>query len=337
MTSPIPRIHIFNPDTDYALAADRRYYTPPARVLELRNRLALLPALYACKNDCILIPDGHGTDTAPEYYDEYLKSGAKLITETNLKVNPDILNKFRITPWGWNMSLRQYLMDLNPESEIPSEKEIRTLRALSHRRTSISFLNAVSKELNEDIILPQEISSVDEALELFRSDRKIYFKAPWSSSGRGILLCDDLEELHVKPWVQGTIRRQGSVIMEPAYDRILDFATEWFCKAGTVVFLGLSVFQTSRRGKYHGNTISNQENLKSIIQKAIDIRIENVIETQQGVINDIIAPYYSGPLGIDMLATKEGKINPCVEINLRHTMGMLPLLRSFYEENPPEI
>ena len=31
---------------------------------------------------------------------------------------------------------------------------------------------------------------------------------------------------------------------------------------------------------------------------------------------------YVGPVGIDMLADKDGRVNPCVEINLRHTMGM---------------
>lgn len=337
MITPNSRLHIFNPDTDYALASGRRYYTPPARVLELRNHLALLPALYASENDFILVPDGFDIDHNTMYFNEFARCGCRLLHETTLKDHPAILQNLLITPWGWNMSLRQFFRDINPDSELPSEEEITALRMLSHRRTTISFLKAFPKDLKESISLPEEIDSDTEALDRFCSDRNIYFKAPWSSSGRGILLCDDLEECHVKPWVHGIIRRQGSVIMERAYLRILDFASEWYCHSGKVVFLGLSVFNTSRRGKYHGNRIADQRDLKSVIEKAAESSIDNVIDAQRSVINKLIAPYYSGPLGIDMLLTKDRKINPCVEINLRHTMGMVPILGSFYKENPPAI
>ena len=47
-----------------------------------------------------------------------------------------------------------------------------------------------------------------------------------------------------------------------------------------------------------------------------------MIELQRDAIAEVVAPGYSGPLGIDMLATGDGRINPCVEMNLRMTMGM---------------
>jgi hypothetical protein len=44
-------------------------------------------------------------------------------------------------------------------------------------------------------------------------------------------------------------------------------------------------------------------------------------------IDDLIAPHYNGYLGIDMMLywDENGKIalNPCVEVNLRMTMGMV--------------
>ena len=38
-----------------------------------------------------------------------------------------------------------------------------------------------------------------------------------------------------------------------------------------------------------------------------------------------MAPFYDGPLGIDMLVTSERNIHPCVEINLRDTMGRVAI------------
>ncbi|MBR5101650.1 MAG: hypothetical protein IK092_00820, partial [Muribaculaceae bacterium] len=41
-------------------------------------------------------------------------------------------------------------------------------------------------------------------------------------------------------------------------------------------------------------------------------------------VNELIAPHYTGALGIDMLAYRDSGCVvtvPCVEVNLRHTMG----------------
>ena len=48
---------MFNPESDYALAAGREYYTPPSQVVELRKNLSLIPAVYASEGDIILLLD----------------------------------------------------------------------------------------------------------------------------------------------------------------------------------------------------------------------------------------------------------------------------------------
>lgn len=50
-----------------------------------------------------------------------------------------------------------------------------------------------------------------------------------------------------------------------------------------------------------------------------------MIESQRLAIDSLIAPHYNGPVGIDMFSTVEGDLNPCVEINLRLTMGLAAL------------
>lgn len=210
---------------------------------------------------------------------------------------------------------------------MPSEEDITNLRNLSHRRTTIAFFRELSSFLDPEIEIPQEITLAEDGISTFRLTHCLFFKAPWSSSGRGVMLTDDLEEKHVAPWLRGIIRRQGSVMMEKAYDRKLDFATEWVCRDNKARFIGYSVFNVSRRGKYQSNRTGSQQELLNVIEGATDRWTPDIIGLQQKAIEKIIAPYYSGPLGIDMLVTDSGAINPCVEINLRHTMGMIELLK----------
>lgn len=324
----MPNLHIFNPDTDYALASDRRYYTPPAYVTALRKRLALLPALYAREGDSILLLDSPDIPlTSLEYYDICRDKSIDIVSLCDCHDGISSGLELTAEPWGWNRNIRQILCDNFPRLKgIPDKDAIGRLRNLSHRRTTIEFLTYLKESLPNEIEIPVEINNPEVAMQAYRENRSRFFKAPWSSSGRGIILTDDLEPKHVEPWIRGIIRRQGSVMMEKAYWRSLDFATEWRCDRGSVSFLGYSVFETSRRGKYHSNERGSQEDLIGIIRNSCDSDPEEMTELQKRAIEKIIAPKYDGYLGVDMLATHSGAINPCVEINLRHTMGMINLI-----------
>lgn len=325
------RLHIFNPDTDYALASDSPYYTAPAHVVSLRRRDALIPALYASPGDKILLMDDPVNRLEEmRFYDITVKKGITVLSQSQIMDNPAQTEDDIASPWGWNRQIRHWLIETTGGdlSGIPSEAFISTLRELSHRRTTIAFLREIGPDLDPEIEIPEEIFNHECGLSSFRTRRKLYFKAPWSSSGRGILLTDDLEERHVEPWLRGIIRRQGSVMMEKAYERRLDFATEWDCRDGSANFLGYSVFNVSRRGKYQSNQTGTQEDLTNLIRKSAPGWNSRIIESQKGAIEKIIAPFYEGPAGIDMLVTEKGAIHPCVEINLRHTMGMVNLINT---------
>lgn len=115
-------------------------------------------------------------------------------------------------------------------------------------------------------------------------------------------------------------------MMEKAYNRRLDFATEWICENGKARFIGYSVFNVSRRGKYQSNYNGSQSELLSEINRVSGQWTPKYLEAQRAALDVIVAPHYDGPLGIDMLVTDSRAINPCVELNLRHTMGMLNLI-----------
>lgn len=321
------RLHIFNPDTDYALASGRRYYTAPAQVVALRKRLALLPALYAHPGDAILLLDAGMSEENTMYAKIAEEKCLRILALTDLAGAPDILEDYIPDPWGWNLSIRQLLLDAGADPTLlPTTAQLERLRALSHRRTTIEFLKALPAKLMAGISIPFETDDTERAMNTWEENRKIFFKAPWSSSGRGILLGDDIDRRHVEPWVRGIIRRQGSVMVEKAYERRLDFATEWMMTAGEARFLGFSVFLTSRRGKYHGNVEAGQEELSSMIERATHLDLDEIVRGQKSALERVIGKDYDGPAGIDMLATVDGNVNCCVELNIRHTMGMTGLL-----------
>ena len=324
----MPTLHIFNPDNDYALASDNEYYTPPGQVIKLRRKLALLPALYAQEGDAILLLDEPLVKLSSlDYYDKVCEKGIRIITPGNLQNLKERIFSFNIRPWGWNRALKKHILfHIGRMKGIPDNETLRNIRNLSHRRTASELLTVMGSLLSDEITIPKELTRIEEAVEEFSKNKKLFFKAPWSSSGRGLMLTDDLEIKHLIPWVRGIIRRQGSVMVEKAYERKFDFASEWMIQNSKPLFLGYSIFNVSRRGKYHGNLNETQSNIKKIIKNNAENWNDQFLELQHNAIAKVIANHYEGPLGIDMLVTQSGAINPCVEINLRQTMGMIGLL-----------
>lgn len=319
------RLWIFNPETEFALASGSVHYTPPRNIIAVRKRMALFPAMFANPGDAILVMDGDKDEQmrlAPEYYAEAVTKGIDILTPES-KVD---WNAYIASPWGWNPMIRKWLIDrcigLNG---ILTDVEVDGIRRIAHRRTSIQFLATLPEKIRSGIQIPVEIFDVEQAIKHYHIHKNLFIKTPWSSSGRGVMRTDDLLPIHVEPWIRGAIRSQGSVIMEPIYDKALDFATEWEVTDGNANYLGVSVFEASDRGKYHRNFTGTQCELLSGIYSLSSYFNPELIESQAMVIEKIIAPDYSGPLGIDMMVLKDGTIHPCVEINLRHTMGSVLL------------
>lgn len=323
-----PALHVFNPDTDYALGDGGRFYTPPRIVSRMRRELALFPATYATPGDMILLLDDISRDEMEN--SPYLAvMEAKRIKAVPLAGLQGLAHSVRsIAPWGWNATLLRILEENNaPATLLPSPERIAGLRELSHRRTTVAFHRLAPTIMPQCASpVPVELTSEDEVMDFCNRNPGCWLKAPWSSSGRGVMHTDDLEERHIRPWARGIIRRQGSVMGEVDRGRKLDFATEWMMSEGKAHFAGLSVFDTSSRGKYHGNRLETQARLAAIIRESCGFDPHAFIDVQSEILSRIVGTDYEGPAGIDMLVTSEGMVNLCVEINFRMTMGIANLL-----------
>ena len=304
-------------------------YTPPTQVVKLRNEKSLLPAIYADKGDFILIPDevAQCMETLP-YYSFCLDKALKPVALSELN---SISGQYKtVVPWGWDHAIRRCLIENGGnEPLLPSEEQIDKIRELSHRRTAIEFRKKLdSALLQETYLSPRELFSIESVEEFLDFFPLAYLKAPWSSSGRGIIVSDHISKKGLLEWCHGILRRQGSIIAEPSWDRVFDFASEWIVENRKAIFLGFSVFTTSERGKYHENMDAPQNIILGRIKEASPNFNQDIISAQGELIEIFFGGNYEGFLGIDMFSDSQNRINPCVEINLRLTMGHLPIIKT---------
>lgn len=315
----IRNLYIFNPDSDICLAAGSRIITPSAAVKAFIKRNELLPAVYAEDGSAILCSDKFLTKA---FIDIAERRGLEIVTDDDIKGED-----YRPMVWGWCRQIRDRLISLGIKDKyLPSDDVLDMYRKLSHRAISIEFYKeAHASQYFNDISIPLEITNEKEAMETISSSSGCYLKAPWSSSGRGVFDTQSMNAVTIGNAVRGVISRQGSVMIEPRYNSKADFATEWTMKNGIAHYEGLSLFETIRGGKYTGNIVAPEAELMKRISLLTDVDLPETIELQKSILQRIIGSGYEGPLGIDMMVLEDRSIVPCVEINLRMTMGRVAI------------
>jgi hypothetical protein len=123
--------------------------------------------------------------------------------------------------------------------------------------------------------------------------------------------------------IQKTIREQGGIVVEPFYaDKELDFAMEFWADGSSTRFLGYSVFSADEMGHYGGNYVESQDELLRRISLPDEL-LQRLIDYHQRELSRLS---YRGPVGIDMMRLRDGRVHPCVEVNFRMTMGLLALM-----------
>lgn len=285
-------LHIFNPENDMALADGKPGYTPPAQIRQMRMELAGLPYWWAEEGDQVW-------DSA-----------------SPLQLNEGDV----IRPWGWSPALKHQLRLAGVREEfLPSDEALARLRQRSHRQTAVQALADLSASGIEGLAgHSAHCHSYDEVMQAASAWDKAIMKAPWSSSGRGLMM---VGAPNARRWAERIIRQQGSIVVEEYLDRQADFAMEFWCEGGEVRYEGLSLFYTNDQGAYQGNWVAPEGQKMQWLAQLADPRTLGAIQAWwmqrlQGI-------DYEGPVGVDMLLTRDFRICPCVEVNWRMTMGLV--------------
>ena len=313
-------VYLFNPEHDLALAHGAHNYTAPPFARQLRHDLRLLPAWLAHAGSFIAVPDDVPIDKDRLWL---LDQGFDVIPVPISQIAA--LGPCRIRPWGWDAALRYQLFQAGVMPEyLPTDEQLDEIRRLSHRRTSVAVHQALGEAYSP---CPVELDTQEDVVAFMNEHLGCYLKMPWSGSGKGIYrVIDPKGDQHVLRWIEGALRRQGSLLCEVGLDRVQDFAVECACRDGKTRVTGYSVFDSDFHSQFGTGRVAPMEELHRFLLErcpALDRVVEDVLKALDG----IVAPHYDGPLGIDMMLyrDKSGAIalNPCVEVNLRMTMGMV--------------
>lgn len=320
------KLHIFNPEHDLALAANLRRFTAPHAGRQLRADLAYIPALWAEEGDFVLVDDIDDARDKVRHLGSRYVDRVEFITKLQLqKVFADTFLVDSIHPWGWDVALAEELGRIGcPGIMLPSDDNLRRIRELSSRQWAAS-------RLQQGVAY---VETVAEVRSLVAEWGRAVVKAPWSSSGRGVRFvsadnCHDGEFASFDRWVANIIAKQGGVTVEPYYNKVKDFGMEFEVSDGKVEYCGLSLFQTVKNA-YTGNLLASEEMKVEMMAPYVGRQqLAELRDEVAGVMEPCLKDVYQGPFGVDMMvcADEDGRlfVNPCIELNLRRTMGHVAL------------
>lgn len=332
-------LHIFNPEHDIALASGLSNFTAPHAGRQLRHDLGFLPALWAQQGDIVITDDPElaayrwkrlSARIARVMGTDYSHRGNIRFVPWKLTV-PTVGTS--IEPWGWNSALRAQLLRSGVAAYLlPQPEALQTIRELSHRHTAAVLLPKlrVPGTVGESF----ECQTREQVEMLLQRFGHIVMKAPWSSSGRGLrfLAAGRTPFEQQQGWFQNVVAAQGCVMVEPYYNKVKDLGMEFYSDGqGHIDYLGLSLFHTTN-GAYTGNILASEEVKQEMISRYVTSELmTNVREKICQEAGALFNQKYRGPFGVDMMIIANGTdflLHPCVEINLRRTMGHTALALS---------
>ena len=329
------KIHWWNLSHDVQLAVGHGVYNANAAVKSLEKDLQPL-ALWCAEDGDAIVIDAERLALCRDWQMECWKPTVQWRTAEKFP-------HAEISPWGWNRDLVRRVMFYSGNKAamraiLPSASRLDAVRSLSSRQFSVKVLSAIRSHMKGcslvgDSCFCQDMNELTSVRNQWGN--MIVMKAPWSSSGRGLRMVRGEWTDELSRWAEMLMERQGGVEVEPYYAKMSDWALEFVVdSSGKVTCTGLSRFHTSVRGEYRGSRVAGQHMLRSEWGQFLSEKLlDEVTETLCNVLSDELSGHYVGPVGVDMIICddklrKTCMLHPCIEVNLRKTMGQLAVCLS---------
>ena len=292
------KLYVFNPEHDLALAANLSNFTSPLAGRKLRHDLGYIPALWAGDDDYILVDDVQQAEAAYGLLRAELGLKPKLFVDKK-QLNRLYINKVEPWGWDLALRsfLLRYGVDVVPtEEEIAVIRELSHRRHAAQLLAQLQMdgttgvavearcLDDVRRMMDKytRIVVKAPWSSSGRGVRFIDAARQIHNSplglAAFTKAERRLKECTihnsqctihnsqctihnsqctiHNSQLH---WIENVIEKQGSVMVEPCYDKVMDFGMEFESDGeGHVSYFGLSLFHTVN-GAYTGNIIANEE------------------------------------------------------------------------------
>lgn len=319
------KLYVFNPESDLALAHNNENYLAPASIRQMAQDLALLPIWYALPGSAVLAPSAYNADYLKEMQ-RLFSLFVQLVTEPELPECSDV----RVAPWGWNMALRKRLLrgGVSEQNLLPL-RYMEAYRLLSSRKIAMLIVNLFNYEKQEWLCgVSDGLYSLSDCQRFVEEHDACVLKAPWSGSGKGLNWCKGTFTKSIEGWCKRIIEEQEVVFGEPFYNKVEDFAMEFYFTGQEVLFVGYSLFTTNDSGAYSGNMLMSTGDIEKRITQHVPLYVLiSVRERLRVLLMRSYGRAYSGYLGVDMMVCllPGGRyaLHPCVEINMRMNMGVV--------------
>lgn len=331
------KLHFFNPGHETAVRQGLKNYTPSANVRRMTRELASLPMWYADADDFVF------TETLTEdatFFESEIMTALQLpatrVSRKEIEQKKCLRDKSLETAlWGLSPHdihrFDRLKADCLPNLSVPVWND--AYKQLTGRQTTLACLALLQKQMPPTMLLPEmpvfceNLREVEQYMNIHTPPFVV--KTPFSSSGRGLLWLNGSLTNKEMEWIGGALKKQNAVSIEPALDKLQDFAMEFYSDGnGTVTYEGLSVFQAEQRGAYSGNRLGDPMQLEAPFKKRFGNAFTQINKAVQNALSQLYGSVYTGYLGVDMLVYRHGTellIHPCVEINMRYTMGLVAL------------
>ena len=315
-------LYIFNPWHDMALANFTPYYKVPAGIVRMSNDLSFLPLWYAPDGALIYVADIFTVETFRSQIADFKDfSSERFVSDTV---------SYEINPWGWSPALVHKLSVGGADiSSLPDSVFLDKIRYLSGRQRCVEVL---SQLLCVDGICGKAFccNKLEEVRMYLEANGSLILKAPWSGSGRGLYrVCRQSWNANAEGWISRILRTQGCVMAEPVYNKVCDFAMEFYSSSdGDVTFAGYSLFETDDFGNYKQNILMSDASIEEhLLSYGItSATLHEVRKKLIEIFSGMVSGHYTGYFGVDMMiCSQNGEIllHPCVEINMRMNMGVV--------------
>ena len=341
----MPQLYLFNPGHEMEILCGKSHYTPSYSVQKMASDLELLPVWYGGAGSFTLVRNNRPSQfiaSLPKEFRPLLSSPMILNLMTKelyrRKKNGEKPNLPSLEAGIWGISPRSIdifkeLKSAGMDIEVPEWKEEYAL--VTKRQTSAVCLEQLQKNIpiTPYVQIPEFFTNVDELQEFIsKKDQSYVIKTPLSSSGRGLYwLKDNKLDSRAISWINGALKKQEAVSVEPVLDKVMDFAAEFYSdEEGEIKYCGLSVFETNEHGQFAGCLLGSQESLLNTLNDYISPEdYMFLVEQVKVVLKEIVGKFYCGYMGVDMFIykTADGNyaVHPFVELNLRYTMGLVAL------------
>lgn len=335
----LPDLYYHNPTCDFAIANGTVSWQPN-RLLQLMERdTGNLPQYLCHPRDIVLVRQLPSERLRQVISDSGLNLPEfRLIHEA--AEDPDFLSQARgsIRPWGWSPSAHAALEPFKISCSAdflnsPVAYWQQGFRPLYSRLTARDILVKILQEdelpeLADPGTIPEICCTLREIEILVENRGPMMVKMPWSSSGRGLQPITTYPiSRSVSQRLSGMLRDQGFVLAERLLSKICDLGFLYEITSGEIRFVGHSRFFTNEKGQYRGNYLNGYPTGKSREEQEFIRHAGKALPPIQtrALEKSGITSLYEGPCGIDTLIYRDSagklRIQPCLEINLRYTMG----------------